>query len=153
MTLREKALEIAITQLGVQEAAGHHNTGADVEKYLKAVGLGPGYSWCMAFVYWCYQQAADAMGLQNPLAKTGGVLDQWNKRKAVYGTVHPMPGDLFIMDFGNGEGHTGLVEVADHKFIYPIEGNTNDDGSREGYEVCRRKRKVESIKGYLHFTI
>jgi hypothetical protein len=36
--------------------------------------------------------------------------------------------------------HVGIVEASDPLQITTIEGNTNDDGSREGYEVCRRKR-------------
>ena len=36
--------------------------------------------------------------------------------------------------------HTGLVLDADSGVFSTIEGNTNDEGSREGYEVCRRMR-------------
>ncbi len=36
--------------------------------------------------------------------------------------------------------HVGIVtEAADGSFK-TIEGNTNDEGSREGYEVCARNR-------------
>jgi hypothetical protein len=152
MTLQEKALEIAATQIGVEEAPGHKNTGKDVEKYLKAVGLGSGFSWCMAFVYWCHEQAAEAMGRKNPLFKTGGVLEQWRQRKAEFRATTPQPGDIFIMDFGKGTGHTGIVEkVNEDDTISTIEGNTNSDGSREGYEVCRRTRARAKILGYLRF--
>src|SRR3954471_2838732 len=126
MTLQEKALEIAATQIGVEEAPGHKNTGKDVEKYLKAVGLGSVFSWCMAFVYWCHEQAAEAMGRKNPLFKTGGVLEQWRQRKAEFRATTPQPGDIFIMDFGKGTGHTGIVEkVNEDDTISTIEGNTN----------------------------
>lgn len=151
MILQEKALEIAISQIGIEEAPGHKNTGKDVEKYLAAVGLGPGFSWCMAFVYWCHQQAAEAMGVKILMAKTGGVLEQWRLRKDKYRTLTPAPGDVFIMDFGKGTGHTGIVEKVENDVIHTIEGNTNDDGSREGYEVCRRTRPRTKILGYLRF--
>jgi hypothetical protein len=37
--------------------------------------------------------------------------------------------------------HTGLVTRVDAKDVFStIEGNTNDEGSREGYEVCARVR-------------
>lgn len=151
MTLSEKALEIAITQIGVQENPKHDNTGTMVNEYLKSVGLNPGYSWCMALMYWCFKEAANKMGLVSMMAKTGGVLDQWNKRKVQYGVISPKPGDIFIMDFGKGLGHTGIVEKVEGNTIHTIEGNSNDEGSRDGYEVCRRKRTMDKIKGYLRF--
>lgn len=152
MTLQEKALEIAITQIGVQEDPGHKNKGKQVEKYLAAVGLGPGYSWCMAFDYWCFNEAAEKMGRKNPLYKTGGVMEQWRQKKAEFRVVTPQPGDIFIMDMGHGLGHTGIVEKVEEDVIHTIEGNTNDEGSREGYEVCRRIRQRSKIFGYLRFV-
>lgn len=151
MTLQEKALDIAITQIGVEEAPGHKNTGKQVEQYLAAVGLGPGFSWCMAFVYWCHMKAAEAMGVKVLMFKTGGVLEQWRQRKEEYGKTTPQPGDVFIMDFGKGTGHTGIVEKVEEDVIHTIEGNSNDQGSREGYEVCRRTRSRAKILGYLRF--
>lgn len=149
--LSEKAIEIAISQLGVHEDAGNKNTGPQVNEYLGSVGLSPGNSWCMAFMYWCFNKAADQLGIRNPLAKTAGVIDHWNKKRFQYGKVQPEAGDIFIMDFGSGKGHTGIIEKVDPVFVYTIEGNSNDEGSREGYEVCRRKRTHSSIKGYLRF--
>lgn len=152
MTLQEKALEIAVKQLGVHEDAAHTNHGPQVEKYLASVDLPPGNSWCMAFVYWNFEQAAEAMGRQNPLLKTGGVLLQWQKRKDQFRALTPQPGDIFIMDFGKGLGHTGIVEKVDDDLVYTVEGNSNDEGSREGYEVCRRVRPRGKIAGYLRFV-
>jgi hypothetical protein len=152
MSLPLKALEIAITQLGVHEDPGNKNTGPQVNEYLKAVGLGPGYSWCMAFLYWCHDKAAKEFGVSNPMLKTGGVLRQWNERRLKYSQFHPMPGDVFIMDFGGGLGHTGIVEKVEGIWIYTIEGNSNDEGSREGFEVCRRRRVTDKIKGFLRFN-
>lgn len=153
MTLQEQALKVAITQLGVREAPGNKNSGKDVEKYLTSVGLGKGYAWCMAFNYWCYEQASIAMGRKNPLKKTAGVLDQWNARKAEFRQASPQPGDIFIMDYGKGQGHTGIVVSINEKegTAQTIEGNTNDEGSREGYEVCYRERELSSFKGLLRF--
>lgn len=147
-TLGKKTLEIAITQLGVQEIPKNSNAGPAVEKYLKSVGLGKGYAWCMAFMYWCTKEASTELGLLNPLFKTAGVLAMYNKEKFLV-VINPEPGDLFIMDFGKGQGHTGIVEKVEKNLIHTIEGNTNDEGSREGYEVCRRQRKPNTIKAYL----
>lgn len=159
MTLQEKALYMAISQLGVEEDAAHTNRGKEVEKYLAAVGLGPGYPWCMSFVYWCYSEAAKELGIANFLIKTGGVMHQWNEqqptRKILLDKVlqNPdliKPGAVFIMDHGKGTGHTGMVvKVNKDGTADTIEGNTNDEGSREGYEVCRRVRRLSSLKGFI----
>ncbi|MCD0470478.1 CHAP domain-containing protein [Flavobacterium sp. JAS] len=148
MTLAQKTLEIATAQIGVEEIPKHSNSGPEVEIYLKSVGLTRGYSWCMAFIYWCAQNASAQTNLKNPLKKTGGVLDQYNSRPLLVQTV-PKVGDIFILDLGKGLGHTGIVEKIANNIIYTIEGNTNDTGSREGYKVCRRTREIKTIKGFL----
>lgn len=159
-TLKATALSIAVSQLNVRETKGKPNSGPQVDQYLKSVGLGSGYSWCMAFVYWCYNEAAKSLNVKQPLIKTGGVLHQWNAQQSRFkilpqtASTSPSlikPGSIFIMDFGKGMGHTGLVESFDGKLIHTIEGNSNDEGSREGLEVCRKPggRKLSSIKGFL----
>lgn len=152
MSLEKTTLEVAKTQLGVEEVPKGSNAGKDVEKYLKSVGLGKGYAWCMAFVFWCVSEASKKESVPNPLLKTAGVLKQWNSRPKLRVTT-PLPGDIFIMDHGKGNGHTGFVEaVLPNGRIKTIEGNTNDEGSREGYEVCRRTRTVSSCKGFLRIV-
>ena len=151
MALGKKTLEIAITQLGVQEIPKNSNAGPAVEKYLKSVGLSKGYAWCMAFIYWCTKEASIQLEVENPLFKTAGVLAMYNKEKDLEVT-NPQPGDIFIMDYGKGQGHTGIVESVGKNIINTIEGNTNDEGSREGYEVCRRTRQRSTIKAYLRFN-
>lgn len=144
-----RLLSIARSQLGIAEDPKGSNRGYHVEKYLSSVGLPGGNPWCMAFVYWCVQQACNESKIKNPLIKTGGVLDQWTRIDAKLKTKNPVPGDVFIMRFGHGTGHTGIVEKVDGEYIQTLEGNTNDDGSREGYEVARRRRLRTNIVGYI----
>lgn len=149
MTLSEKALGVAITQLGKHEQPLGSNWGDPVKYYLKSIGINFPASWCLAMVYWCFDQCGKE---SNPLVKTGGVLHLWNvadKKYRVKG--NPKPGDIFIMDFGKGLGHCGIVEKVDQNFIYTIDGNSNDSGSREGIEVCRKQRPKTKIKGYLRY--
>jgi hypothetical protein len=146
--LGKQTILSAITQIGVQEVPKGSNKGVDVEKYLKSVGLGGGYSWCMAFAYWNVQQASLKLGVKNPLYKTAGVMAQWNNSISLRSTT-PESGYLFILDEGKGLGHTGIVEYVVGDTIHTIEGNTNDSGGREGFEVCRRVRKTASCKGFI----
>jgi len=138
------AMNIAGTQVGVREATGH-NDGTAVEGYLASVGLGKGYSWCMAFVYWCVKQAALAAGIPNPLEQTGGVLEEWNSGRGQHIEKHSIQaGDIGILDLGSGHGHTFFITGAwpEQDLIHTIEGNTNDDGSADGIGVFRRQRRI-----------
>jgi peptidoglycan hydrolase-like protein with peptidoglycan-binding domain len=152
-TLNLRALQIAESQEGVKEATGK-NDGPIVEGYLKEVGLGAGFSWCMAFVVWCYSQAAAQLGAKNPLNKTGGVLDQWNHtacRKITPSQIDNFqPGDIFILDLGLGHGHTGMIisKINDGE-VATVEGNTNDNGSANGDGVYIRSRHISSFAGII----
>lgn len=152
MTLQQKALAVAISQLGQHEEPLGSNWGHPVQDYLHSVGIDFPASWCMAFLYWCFDRAAAELDVKNPLLKTGGVLRAWNETdKQYHVTGEPQPGDIFIMNFGKGLGHTGIVEKVDENFVYTIDGNTNDSGSREGIEVCRKQRPRNKIVGYLRY--
>jgi len=45
-----KHLEVALLQLGVEEAPRGSNWGNDIAKYLHSVGIDFPASWCMAYV-------------------------------------------------------------------------------------------------------
>jgi hypothetical protein len=160
-------LQIALLEIGKQEIPRGSNWGEHVQKYLASVGISFPASWCMAFVYWCAEQARVRIpditgGISSPLVRTGGVLRQWNEidtraqslfRDKKFRYNIPQVGDVFIMDFGKGLGHCGFVENIDRDQIHTIEGNTTSEtGSREGYEVCRRIRKISSCKGFIRLS-
>lgn len=148
------AMQMALSQFGVKEYSGK-NDGEAVEAFLKSTSLGKGHAWCMAFIYWCYAEAAKALKVPNPLVKTAGVLDQWNRtaksNKIWISKKDPLQvGDIFIMDYGKGLGHTGIVtKVLADGSVETIEGNTSTLGSREGNQVGKLKRT--SLKYAIRF--
>lgn len=151
MTLSQRALKIAISQIGNQEIPKNSNWGKHVQKYLASVNINfPAY-WCMAFVYWCFDEAAKEMKIENPLPKTAGVLDMWNKVPDEWKVKEPQKGDIGILDYGKGMGHTFIVTSSAKDIVQTVEGNSNDEGSRNGYEVCRKPngRKIASCKGFI----
>ena len=162
--LLTKAIEIAVSQIGVKEQPPFSNRGPEVDEYLRRAGLNPvgqHYSWCMAFVYWCFDEAARSLGRNNPLVKTAGCLNHWNSATcpkvkmadAVNNPALVKPGHIFIIDHGHGNGHTGIVESVNGGMINSIEGNTNNDGSANGYGVLRLTRKINKIsKGFLDYS-
>lgn len=156
MTLAEKTLEIAIKNIGVEEHPRGSNSGPEVNIYLRSIGLGPGYAWCMAFVYWCVKTAAAELEVKNPLVKTGGVAKQWQqctlRKFPGKATASVQPGDIMIMIFKGGLGHTGFVEKVSGGIIHTIEANTNISGEREGYKVCRKQRPISAIHGYIQLN-
>ncbi len=162
MSLATLALQTAQGQLGQCEEPKGSNNGPMVNVYLASVGLVPGYAWCQAFVYWCYQQAAIQLQEDDPVIKTGGALNCWNKTDAKQRITRSeawaqpallKPGDQFIMNYGHGAGHTGIIEKIEGSILHTIEGNSNTNGSREGYEVVRHKRSLNDklILGFIKY--
>lgn len=159
------ALEVAVSQLGQSEEPKGSNSGPMVDKYLASVDKKPGLPWCMAFVFFCFLTASTQETTAGDLpVKTAGVKDCWNRTKAnmkvmaVEAKHRPelvQPGMQFVLSFGNNTGHTGLVESVDAAtgLYHTIEGNSNNTGSREGYEVVRHTRKLSdpNLLGFVKY--
>lgn len=156
--LLARALAVAESQIGVREAPPNSNRGAEVDAYVRAVGVPLGSPWCAAFVYWCFAGAASQLGVDNPVVESGGCMDHWRRARAqgVRSFTGPQaqddpslvqPGHIFIMDHGGGLGHTGLVKRVQGGLLDTIEGNTNVLGSRQGDGVYEKERRVDEITG------
>jgi hypothetical protein len=159
------ALRIAAGEAAdeVREVPKNSNRGPRVEQYLRRVGAEPGNAWCCAFVYWCMDEAARAEHTANPMVKTAGCLDHWERakgagavrilsRNAIQDPSLVKPGMIFIIDHGGGLGHTGFVERVDGGMLTTIEGNTDASKTREGGGVYRLTRRVAEInKGYIEY--
>lgn len=148
MTFNEALLSVAVTELGTRETA--RNSGPRVDEYLASVGLGPGYPWCAAFVYWCAGKARPP-GFINPCPRTASALNLWAESNPDCRRSAPAPGFVFILNHGHGLGHVGIVEeVLTDGTIVTVEGNTNAEGSREGDRVARHQWEPASgLRGTL----
>jgi hypothetical protein len=101
-----------------------------------------GYPWCASF------QVAGAMatGVRLPAgADTASCYaNEIAYKRAGRLSSRPKVGAVFFVYFPSMSrvAHTGVVwKVSnDGRTIYTIEGNSNDVGAREGYEVCLRTR-------------
>lgn len=163
--LAAAALEVARLELNkkVREMPLGSNDGPDVRKYLKSVGLEPGFAWCAAFVYWCTNTAAINAGIPHKLPHTGGVMAMFGQ--AVGRNIQKLdekerfitpddirPGDIFILQFPGAHSHTGFVDKVSGDTIITIEGNTDAGGSREGIGVFSKRRKVSGLRGIIRIT-
>lgn len=165
-SLAEAVIGVASAQVGVREVPPHSNRGPMVDEYMKSVNPGLlGKAWCMAFVYWCFGQAAQKVGIGNPLPKSAGVLDSWTKSQslsrvkivaaaeAAADSTLIEPGMVFYMDYDGKYGHAGIVVAIQGSQLTTIEGNTNEAGSRTGGGVFQRTaRRVENVNlGFIGF--
>jgi hypothetical protein len=154
--LRYRAMEYMQTMLYVREAT-NNNDGKEVEEFLKFVGLPKGNAWCMSFVYWAFFKASVDLALNNPVPKTGGVLEclRQVKEKKLATIIYndPQEGDQGIMDFGGGKGHTFMIRKRVDGEVRTIEGNTNDGGSRDGDGVYERQRRIATIKCFIRYDL
>jgi hypothetical protein len=150
--LARRALYHAIGQIGVHEQGGP-NRGPEVDDYLRTVGLDPAhasYPWCVAFVHWSFQRAANEARVTNPFPRTASVFRAWERGKKHWAS-EPMHGAVFVLDHNDGvHGHMGFVVGVGDKLLATVEGNTNAWGGREGNCVALRTRDPINVVGYLH---
>jgi hypothetical protein len=162
------AIDAAREEIGVREEPPGSNRGGRIDEYLRGVGLDPGagsFAWCAAFVHFCFGKAAAAAGRRNPVVRTAGVLAHWNQAERHGATrIRPFdavarpelikPGQIFVLDYGRGVGHMGLITAIRTGKLVTVEGNTNGGGSREGIGVFERSgRTIASInKGFIEYA-
>jgi hypothetical protein len=140
----EIAVAIALreAQMGAYERA-NDNRGERVDEYVVASGGQLGQAWCAMFVYWCFNQAARQLGVNNPMPAIFGAaqLQLWakNANKLV---ATPALGDILIKE----SRHAGLVtgSALGNGTFPSVEGNTwaNTDLAhrREGVYVLKNER-------------
>lgn len=144
-----KPSEVAKQYIGFEEKPA--NTGfknAEFEKKMKAVGFESGHAWCAYFAELCFKEAYPEKNKElDKLFSASAVQTFFNFQKAGYKiSATPVADSLVIWQNQKAgkpmwNGHAGIVsEVIDKATFRSIEGNTNDDGSREGYEVALKKR-------------
>ncbi len=147
-------VELSLKYLTVHPVEiGGQNLGPWV-RYFMDGHQGNFWPWCAGFDTFVVRQAAKLIGVQSSVPRTYScdVLGMWAKHngKLVKGSSGNLssvkPGHLFLVRRSvNDWQHTGIVIEMTPEYCVTIEGNTNDEGSREGYEVCRRIRSFRSL--------
>lgn len=132
---------------------GGQNCGPWVRLYLQG-NQGSNWPWCAGFVSFVVRQAADNLGVKMPFKTTfscdilaaqaqaaGRFVSERDLAQGRVAKADLPPGSIFVnRKTANDWDHTGIVTAFHGDHFETIEGNTNDDGDREGYEVCRRTR-------------
>ena len=148
---REKVVNTAIAEIGVQEEGGN-NRGKRIGEYLASTGLKQGHPWCAAFVKWVY----DENNIPTPGATAWS--PSWFPKPKTYWHKGDDPssiqaGDIFGLHYTNlGRiGHAGLVEKEEGGWLYTIEGNTGDDQGRDGDVVRKHRRSIKTVTKISNF--
>ena len=127
---------------------GGDNKGPWVRLYMEG-HEGASWYWCAGFVSFILRQACGQLSRKMPIpgsfscdvlasqGKAAGLFVPEKQATAIH------PDDVFI--FLNRKSstdwiHTGFGFGMKDGVFQTIEGNTNNDGSRNGYEVCQRTR-------------
>lgn len=155
-TLQVHLVQVANGQIGVHETS--RNRGPGIEKYWSATSYPEGHDerqpWCAAFAAWCLREAvvrrwgdeAVAPFRRCRSARVYDWLDWADRERAVAVVKEPRAGDVAVYSFS----HIGIVsDYNGGSDFTAIEGNTDDDGGREGVEVARRRRQVRQVLAFL----
>lgn len=152
MTLAEKIVAVATSYIGQKEIAGNKGfQNAAFQKKMIDCGWQMSQSWCAYFTELVWKEA---FGTKHPLYKSldrlfspsaTATFANFKGHPTSFATgAKPKVGALAVWRYGNGwQGHIAVViEVRADGSFKTIEGNTNNDGSREGVEVAVKVRKV-----------
>jgi hypothetical protein len=135
--------------------AGGDNCGPWVRLYTGGRD-GKEWRWCAGFVSFVLSQACDQLLMRMPikgslscdtLAAQAQAADRFVSGKSVVSGIADAGAlgkcAVFLVRRTPGDWtHTGFAFNFTASTFDTIEGNTNDDGNANGYEVCRRIRKV-----------
>ena len=172
---REDMVNIALSQVGYKEGSKEHDySGADDGAYKNyteynawyhdhvGIGMpvgGEGAPWCATFLSWCAAQAGIPRDVIKPSVRASLGIDAFdidfysgsdtlnrtaddNEHFKGYNYT-PQRGDLF---FTRKWTHVGIVVGVNGDTVITVEGNTNDDGSDNGYGVyLHTDRKIEEL--------
>lgn len=155
MNINEQIINVAVNFLGQEEIRG--NLGfkdPKFEQLMKNVGWQKTQAWCAYFAELVWKVAySNQNSLIVPeidkIFSGSAVQTMKNFKKAgweIHRGISPQKGSLAVWQkFKNGKphwsGHIGIyTENLSLKLFNSIDGNTNDDGSREGYEVAKKCR-------------
>lgn len=148
------AAVLAVAQKHLAEhpvEVGGDNKGPWVRLYMKG-NEGTAWFWCAGFVSFVLQQACWQQQQKMPIPGSFSCDLLASQGKAVGWFVPEKQASMIKQDqiliFLNRKSnsdwiHTGLGFDMQDGVFQTIEGNTNNDGSRNGYEVCQRTRTVK----------
>lgn len=148
-TINDKIVQVAQSYLFQEEISGNKGfKNPSFQKKMADCGWNLGQSWC---AYFCELVWKEAYGKTNPLypaldrlfsPSATATFSNFSGNTQFTTGKTPKVGALAVWRYGNGwQGHIGIVaEIRNKNEFRSVEGNTNTDGSREGYGVFNKVR-------------
>ncbi len=149
------ALTVAVARQHIKQhpvEVGGPNAGPWVRMYMDGQE-GPEWLWCAGFSFFMLDQACSLLGQNAPMKRAVGVdtvVDRAriagqflseNAAKTAAGKAKILPGSFFLVRASASHWlHMGVVSSAGATTFATCEGNSNDDGSSNGYEALERVR-------------
>lgn len=132
---------------------GGQNRGPWVRLYMEG-NDGTPWAWCAGFVKFLMKQAEETCQMSHVIAgsfscdsfaaqarNAGHLIEEADISSGVVSFSELTAASVFLVRRTDTDWtHTGFVTQFHDDYFDTIEGNTNDDGNREGYEVCARAR-------------
>ena len=148
---RRAVVEAAMSSLGIAEEPKGSNRSPTIDRWNQAVGVDVGSPWCASFASACWAAGQGAFASASCEAWHG-----WAKNKPGRWVTSPEPGDVVLYALGADRSladHAGIVVRADHGYLFTAEGNSNGNGSREGYWALLQDRTgAPYILGFVSLT-
>lgn len=141
---RSALLAEAIRYLGTTESPVGSNRGLRIDYWLSECASPLGGAWCAAFVHQCGVQAVGRAAWPfRRSARVQDVVEAWTLEREM---SRARSGDLIVFHYPTlGRwGHIAVCESVTADTVTTIDGNSNADGSREGYAVVRKTRPLSA---------
>ncbi len=137
--------------LHVQEIPKYSNRGPDVERYQLAAGSGPGEPWCAAFgTCMLLDSGVKRSDLPELAASVHGWLS-WAHQKGII-ALKPLRGFAGLLIHSPTSGHWVWIVAVEGDNVHTVEGNTDTNGSSEGYEVAFRIRPIDHFHCFVDLS-
>lgn len=155
--LRDTLSSVFRSYIGVKEASGH-NDGKQVNEFQRATGNHTGDAWCASFVAYCLKM----VGIN--ITGNGMARSWFDKRHTVY--ARDKDGVKRFYELAGYRGNTAglyfankgaiahilfIQDIKDDKII-TVEGNTNNQLSREGngcFQCIRKIKQIHSVSNWI----
>ena len=157
-TLADLVLQYAMAHLaqGPREVGGQ-NAGPWVRLYMEG-HQGEQWAWCAGFVTFIVKQASETLQTAAPILGSFScdtLAAQGQSSGRLVRDIDLLNGTNTIEDLSVSSiflvrrtdtdwTHAGFATAFNEVSFETIEGNTNDEGSREGFEVCARSRGYDN---------
>jgi CHAP domain len=147
---RKKIVSFSESLVGQTEIAGNAGfTNEEFQSLMEQVGWQPGDAWCVFFCKCIWYNMAPAFLQAKILSKiSGSSVQTWQSLQGDPSFIFPdvpKAGDMAIWRYYSGgepqeDGHAGIVRYLGFDNFTTVEGNTNTDGSTDGYIVAEKTR-------------